>query len=602
MSFTSFVLRTSTSRCSTAAPLARAWLLSAALLAPAAAAQTSVFSPVVTAVPQPYVVSPFTPNCAEVYHLYLPDTGDHDKPEDGWPVVIHLNLGGFAVTHDIPQIDVDAVGGGTNAVQRRLGRFLQAGIAVVTAQATPSLVIDSAGATAWDNMCTGPISPPTVMAPIPGHGMFHPPGMVSEDVSFAPYDDPDYAMPEKDAVMLIQHVKHHAAQTEDPTPSTVPEALTLLDHENVVVEGTSAAAMSLMWAVFGPDRSGEAPFSAGSGQFDVDSRPKAAILNEGAVWYPIFDDDFGTSACDPDFPGTYTSHFGVAPSGSCPTCGGHSETPASSMGAASMLEKIASSALTYEEAADPPLEVYMVYKETSVCEDYVNNGSCSSPFTSICYTGQTLDCNLHPAWSGYAWMEDHAATTRLVIATCEALEQRNGVSGVVSIIGDDTLDVEKALTLDMIAWLLGVFASADLPDPADASPWVTIAQGPKSGIPCATVSVPGAGSVTPVLTGTGSLVAGQYFKIELTDALPNADGALFYGADATFAPFKGGLAVPPLVLFLPITVDGSGDWDIDGNWPSNIPYGTLGYYQAWIEDPAAPHDFSGSNGLISIAQ
>ena len=56
-----------------------------------------------------------------------------------------------------------------------------------------------------------------------------------------PYRDVSRPMPEKDAVMIVQFVRHHAAEMG-------------VDSERLAVYGTSAGAMSMMWVAHGPDR------------------------------------------------------------------------------------------------------------------------------------------------------------------------------------------------------------------------------------------------------------------------------------------------------------------------------------------------------------
>ena len=71
----------------------------------------------------------------------------------------------------------------------------------------------------------------------------------------------------------------------------------------------SAAAISLMWATFGPDRSGELPFAGLPGQYAEPTRPDVAVLEGGLTWWRALDDDVPLPV----------GHFGL---------GGHSEIAA----------------------------------------------------------------------------------------------------------------------------------------------------------------------------------------------------------------------------------------------------------------------------------
>ncbi|HZJ73137.1 MAG TPA: hypothetical protein VFF36_19555, partial [Planctomycetota bacterium] len=124
-------------------------------------------------------------NCQQQFRLFLPTQGE--RPRTGWPVLVCTTLGGYVGASINRCIDKTTL----------QGKALDHGIAVIMAGMTLS---------------TETMTCEEGQEQIPGHGMFHPPGLVPPGVAFAPYDSPDWAMPEKDAVMLVQHVRHQGGR------------------------------------------------------------------------------------------------------------------------------------------------------------------------------------------------------------------------------------------------------------------------------------------------------------------------------------------------------------------------------------------------------
>jgi hypothetical protein len=585
-------------------------------LAPApVSAQTpaSVFNALNTT-PELYAVAPFDPNCVQTYRVFLPETAFHDQPESGWPVLIHLSLASYVFTEDIDTIDP---ADGNLPVCRLLSRALQSGIAVVTARATPSIELSTDdGKEDWAELCANsPLTPPTQPSDLPGHGMFHPPGLQSDDVDLACYDSLAYAMPEKDAVMIVQHVRYHAGLTEVANPDTATEWLRELDPDRIAVHGESAGAISLMWGALGPDRSQAEPFAGETGQYAIDSRPDAAVLALGCVWWPIFDKDSLVYIPRP--------HFGEATGLGF---SGHSEDAAHLVGQSEMQDLIDGSAFAYA-LAEPIVPVYMSYDFVSECTDYEPispaDPPCDASYTwPVCFACQDDEgATPHPAWSGYAWETAHPDDTRLAVVDAAALAQQEdvedaqmGAGHVVGMIGEnagayanDRLD---ALNADIVYWLLDVFGSADEPDPAQEL-WVTIQTGPTHNVTSPSgltmpVSVAGTGG-TPVLVGTGEQVSGGPITLELSGAKPNATFYLFTNQEADYVPFKQGLMVPRVGgLFYVLSTDSNGEWELGsgsgGTWLTGIPAGARVFMQAWVVDSGAPVGFAGSNALMAIAQ
>ncbi|MHC5211062.1 MAG: hypothetical protein ACYTG2_10125 [Planctomycetota bacterium] len=104
----------------------------------------------------------------------------------------------------------------------------------------------------------------------------------------------------------------------------------------------------------------------------------------------------------------------------------------------------------------------------------------------------------------------------------------------------------------------------------------------------------------PLLTGTGTLVAGDALTLSLTNALANTTAWLVVGFAELNVPFKGGVMVPDFDapgFFLPLPTGPSGGIVIDETWPMGVPPALTTYFQYWIQDPAGPLGFSASNAV-----
>ena len=111
-----------------------------------------------------------------------------------------------------------------------------------------------------------------------------------------------------------------------------------------------------------------------------------------------------------------------------------------------------------------------------------------------------------------------------------------------------------------------------------------------------------AGSVgVPILSGTGTLQAGQSVALDLVAGKPFGTGALVVGLSQLAAPFKGGVLVPsPDLVFAGLPLDGAGAWQLTSSWPPGVPFLTMLWFQSWIADPAAVKGFAASNGLEAV--
>jgi len=106
----------------------------------------------------------------------------------------------------------------------------------------------------------------------------------------------------------------------------------------------------------------------------------------------------------------------------------------------------------------------------------------------------------------------------------------------------------------------------------------------------------------PVLTGSGTLIGGDPFALELAAAAPLSTATLFLGVSQIDAPFKGGVLVPaPDLLVGGLSTDAAGALTLGASWPTGVPSGAILYYQFWIADPVGPKGLSASNGLSSTA-
>jgi hypothetical protein len=590
-------------------------LLAAAAAAPAASAAMGppgdppapvVFQPV-NATARSYSEPTFLSTCAETYHLYLPDAAAHPKPDGGWPVLIHLDLSGFVSSTEFKTIEPDLATAevGIKANHRFLARVLEAGIAVVTAQATPSVPPEETAL--WHYICgTAPM--PTL---VPGHGMFHPPGLVSPDVALSCYDSALYPMPEKDAVMIVQHVRFHAAQPESGG-SGVLDKLTLLDPDRIAVEGTSAGAIALMWGALGPDRSQALPFLGLGDQSAVDSRPMLAVIRLATVWWPSFAPDFAASIGGIPYP-----HFGV--STGTPGASGHSEIGTRLYDFAEPADLIAGSALAYGAGAPSPVRVYMAYSDKSECDVYAPLSGADPPcgdaqLWPFCFACQGEEDTLHPAWSGYAWECMHPAT-RLVINGAEALTQQAQLAQcaggkALPLIGEqggpDAFQLSDALDIDIVNWLLDGFGSSTVPQYSEPVPWVTILRGPTDKVPGTAglsmpVSVPGFLGQAPQLAGSGTPAPGENITLAVSGGRPLAACHLVVGQGGVYVGFKRGILVPEPAFVFTLALDSAGALSLPATWPPAAAGAHL-YFQAWVADPDAPAGFAGSNGLMTIAQ
>jgi len=103
----------------------------------------------------------------------------------------------------------------------------------------------------------------------------------------------------------------------------------------------------------------------------------------------------------------------------------------------------------------------------------------------------------------------------------------------------------------------------------------------------------------PSLTGDGHLFGGAPATLRIRRGRPGAAVLLAVGRTRLDAQFKDGVLVPAPDSFFSDTLGphGARHWEI--RWPTCLPSGSVHYWQAWIQDPAAPSGWAVSNALES---
>jgi len=108
---------------------------------------------------------------------------------------------------------------------------------------------------------------------------------------------------------------------------------------------------------------------------------------------------------------------------------------------------------------------------------------------------------------------------------------------------------------------------------------------------------------SPLLEGTGALVAGNLVALDLSNAAPHAPCLLFASVQSVTVPFKGGVlcAFPPIAQITLFT-NGAGNIHLPFAWPANIPAGISIYAQMVILDSVAIQGVAISNLVEGITQ
>jgi len=116
-------------------------------------------------------------------------------------------------------------------------------------------------------------------------------------------------------------------------------------------------------------------------------------------------------------------------------------------------------------------------------------------------------------------------------------------------------------------------------------------------------SMAGTGGISPLLTGTGDLIPGTPFTIDLTQALGSAPALYFVSPNIGSTPFLGGILIPD-----PATgerrnklTNALGEIHGSGILP-NVPSGTNFVMQFFVLDPGGPNGAAASNALMATVQ
>ncbi|MCB9898134.1 MAG: FG-GAP repeat protein [Planctomycetes bacterium] len=119
--------------------------------------------------------------------------------------------------------------------------------------------------------------------------------------------------------------------------------------------------------------------------------------------------------------------------------------------------------------------------------------------------------------------------------------------------------------------------------------WLTLAGG-----------LPGTHGI-PALSGSGSLLAGDPFTLDLAGTRENAAVLWLAGLAELAIPFHGGVLVPaPEVVLAGAPSDASGHASATGVLPPGLGHGVAVWWQAWVADPLANDGWSGSNGVQAV--
>jgi len=517
----------------------------------------------VNATPHPYTGDQSLPqtkaHCKQHYRLYLPPTGK--KPAAGWPVLVHINHSGFTKSDDPLILDTANPG----RFELHMATALENGIAVVAATCTLSTLPGTGDWAACDAS--------TLAGQMNGAGLFHPPG--TNIGGLRPYEDLTYDMAEKDAVMLIQHVRHHGGEQG--------HLLEPVDRTRLAVAGTSAAAVALMWPAFGPDRrelfANQADPAYQKGQFLEPTRADAAIFTGGITLWPIFlTTELGL-------------HFGRS---------GSLDVAADKLGEVPLGIQMANSAVVYQDsAANDSLPTYMLHDE-NYCQAIPGPGQQPQRFT---------ESNIHTSWSGLYWKMLHPTSTRLALgctlarcdnyncpgeATCQQTPcgddrafQKALAAGLVT--PADYVPTQDDQIVDMVCWLKTNLVDKQ-PKNAYTAPWSSI-----------DVGSAGPGRPVPEIVASGTLEPGTKIRLHVEGAPP------FALAQLRLVPLQGAKAVnmagcaPILEPRFTRLLYTDGEGMLTDELPvDQMPSDKL-LFQVLMLDPQAPCGFSTTDVVKAIA-
>ncbi|RKY21014.1 MAG: hypothetical protein DRQ55_05765 [Planctomycetota bacterium] len=107
----------------------------------------------------------------------------------------------------------------------------------------------------------------------------------------------------------------------------------------------------------------------------------------------------------------------------------------------------------------------------------------------------------------------------------------------------------------------------------------------------------------PLFVGSGDLTAGSANPLELSNAAPLANAALFWNLQSAPVNFKGGTVVPGVAFYVyPFTTSAAGEISVSLGVPSTgLPVGTEFWLQWLIQDSMAVHNYAFSNAIKGVS-
>jgi hypothetical protein len=453
--------------------------------------------------------------CLQRFALFVPPG---QAPASGWPVIVNVSNAGLNSTDP-------AFAQPIYSTFAPIYQFLDAGFAVVRSSMTYSGLEQA-------DPCGNGLTL--------GNGLFHPPGIELPGLAQAAYSDPQRHMAEKDAAMLMQHVRFHAAEMG-------------LDDQRIAIFGRSGGAIVSMWVALGPERGPEL-FPAGVGQDGASTRPDAAVLRGGLVWFEALKQ---TSSIARHFP----HQDGEAPYA----------LQADSFLTAMPGFAARASAVVYEDfALNEANRSYLSYADVPGTLDFL-------PATpgGADYVTDVLLKN-HSSWHGYVWKNLHP-NDHLAITTPEALVPGGSHDSYVPDKGHDTHD--------MLAYLFDDLALTP------------VYENHGGGVPGSDMF---GAPQTPVLLANGPFSTSEAPTLGLSMARGGLPAILVAGFSQVDQAWFGGVLGPSPDLFLPYATNASGALHLPVA-PGVLPSGLTIYLQFWIADPTGPEGWTASNTISLTA-
>ena len=518
-------------------------------------------------------------HCGQYYNLFVPEG---PQPEAGWPLLVFLDLGSYRGSLRRQWLDPEDTSGSRAALAYIALTDPVMPMAVLYASATVSRGGSSGNEVYDPTYDPYSFSDPEFGEDYNGNGVFIPPGLVPADYNGTgvPYTDRQRPMPEKDAVMLVQHVKHHA----DALPPDVADPIQI-DLEKVVYFGNSAAATTLSWVVLGPDRALETFPQADPGtQETLDTRVKYAILDNGSVLFRRFEQDVEIEGLpagihlpvtpvqpDEQFYDRPSRHLANVPSMDY-------QDDASALyygwdGDAGPVTQLNRGIQVYMSARFPTSEALPVTWDVDPV-----TGPGPAMFA------EDVDQFLHPSWHQHVWKLLYPENTTLVTTFGAAytfaglhpftLDAPNAIPDKV-VPNNSTL---QDLAHDEMAWII-----EQLSEPMGT--WTDLGH--------ALAGVSG----EPTLLGEGALTPGTPASVTLSNAAPSSLSVLIAGLTRVDVPFLHGVLVPDTDILVWLQTDATGGAVVAADWPDVLAGGLDVYFQQWTLDPAASFGASASNAL-----